>query len=250
MHPPAHSLINSLLASSLVACCQASSLVVDWWTLNPSDNTELMDDTGTPVTIDLAVTSGTASPIFPLAGQYQNDYWSAPLPAPDSITNDFTLPTTDILVTPGPGGVAYHLTLHAPNLSGSRIAIGNLSPATTVNIIPRDFSDTALPGVTLLAAATWDAGFQPFDGPLSISADNTLLTAGPGNAEQSGFAFVALPASGVASVRLEVTNPSATLPGDLLSFSIGTPIPEPATGLLTLLSAAPLLRRHRPSRIS
>lgn len=245
MRFPAPSLIRTLLAVAMVANCHASSLVIDWWTLNPSNNAELLDDAGTPVAIDLAVTTGTASPIFPLAGQYQNDFWSTPLPAPDSLTNDFTLPTTDILVTPDAGGAAYDLTFTSPNLSGSWVTIGNLAPDTAVTIIPRDASDAPLSGVSLLTTATWDAGFQPFDGNVSATGNNTVLTAGPGNTEQSGFVFVALPTSGVASLRLEITSPNPNLPGDLLSFSIGTPIPEPATSLLTLLGAALAFRRQR-----
>ena len=242
---------RSLIASlALVPASSPAATVVDWWTLDPADNTRLLDDAEqSAAVVTIVPTVGTAFPMFPLSGEYHHNYWLTPHEMTDSVTLDLSLPTFDVLVLPPPeGGFHYTLVVEGPSLANAVFAVGGLYPIGNPRIVltARDAGGGEIPGTLFLSQHGWDAGFTPYDGGVDWDDLTKTLSLAGDTGNESAFAFFRLPASGVTRLEIEVESLLFPAPGESISFAIGRIVPEPSWALLSILGfAVSVFRRKR-----
>ena len=233
------------LAAALPTPGTAAS-IIDWHLPDPADRFQLLRDNGqSAATLEILPALGTLPPVFPLAGSFADSFWLTPPDWQDSLSSDSTLGTFDILIQPPPaGGFRYTLILHSTSPAGfgqALFAFGGIFPFAGPSIEIRAFDRSA--GSVPLASHPifhgWDAGFSAYDGPVDWNAATQTATF-PGSPDhESAFAFFELPSSGVTRLELVVDSPFFPAPGEMISFALGTIIPEPtipllaASGLLT-----------------
>jgi hypothetical protein len=232
----------------------SAATVIDWHLPDPADRFQLLRDNGqSAATLEILPAIGTLPPVFPLAGSFADDFWLTPPDWQDSLSSDRTLGTFDVLVQPPPtGGFRYTLILQSTSPAGfgqALFAFGGVFPfaGPTIEIQAFNASSTPVPLNTTLVLHGWDAGFSAYDGPVHWNAGTQTATF-PGSPDlESAFAFFELPSSGVTRLELVVDSPFFPAPGEMISFALGTIIPEPT---MPLLAAAGLLtfglRRTRP----